>query len=71
MDITMAFRLGYYHGRLHGPASAADANRRYPAMTVDQVDAFGEGSRDGAVGDAFRLNQRHHATLTNILPDLS
>jgi hypothetical protein len=58
--IGRAFALGFEAGSRRGEATPRQADRLLRGLlrrapTADELDAFGQGSIDGARGDRFRL----------------
>ncbi len=50
-----AFALGWWDGALFGEQSAREAAARRPELTTAaELDAYGQGTIDGALGDTFR-----------------
>jgi hypothetical protein len=52
--VRAAFTAGWYHGALLGEASPREAVAAHPEYSAGELDAFTEGSVDGAVGDPWR-----------------
>lgn len=62
--LRAAFRRGWMDGRARGEEfSAREAGDRYPDYTARELDAFCQGSVDGAAGDTWRRD-RMHARVT-------
>lgn len=60
-NMNNAFRLGYEAGERRGEATPRQSERILRRMlgrapTRAEVDAFGQGSVDGQLGDTFRLD---------------
>jgi hypothetical protein len=54
--IALAFRAGYIHACRDGRELApGEIQERFPGYTAAQVDAFGQGLKDGFTGDSFRF----------------
>jgi hypothetical protein len=53
MTNATAFALGFEIGSRHGEQTARQAVERFPSLV--EVDAYCQGSVDGAAGDTFRI----------------
>ena len=51
-----AFGKGYVDGALLGERTLAEAGNDHPSMSSDEIDAYCQGTIDGAAGDPYRLN---------------
>lgn len=56
-DTDTAFCQGWMDGVLLGERTARQAETDYPEYTVQAVDAYCQGSIDGRLNDAWRLNR--------------
>ncbi|HEV8673035.1 MAG TPA: hypothetical protein VGX21_03235 [Methylomirabilota bacterium] len=52
-----AFVAGWYRGALLGEATPREIATEHPEYSIAEVDAFGQGSVDGAAGDAWRRDR--------------
>lgn len=60
--INSAFVTGWHHGSLSGkPASRREAEERFPAWRIEQIDAYLNGYDDGIAGCTFRLKAAREA----------